>query len=346
MLIYRRVTAAIGAALTLLALPAGPAHAAASSYVALGDSYSSGTGTRSYLDDGTSCQRSVYAYPSLIATSRSYALNFRACSGATVADVTNSQLSALSASTAYASITVGGNDAGFASVLTECALPAWASDCNGAIDRAQSIITNQLPGRLSTLYAAIRSRAPQARVVAAGYPRVFNGQDCNALTWFSPTEESRLNAMADLLDTKIRAAAGAAGFAFSNPTTAFLGHAVCDRPEWLNGLSSPTSESYHPNRLGHSAGYTPLVGAALSGSPLVPSPLTRQQAADSSRLLARQQRRYAGVDRSIRPQVFRAPDLHSTRIKRAAARAGVDLISRASIDRADRRYAARQARLR
>lgn len=343
MLTYRRFAVAIGAALTLLALPAGPAHAAASSYVALGDSYSSGTGTRSYLDDGTSCQRSVYAYPSLIAANRSYVLNFRACSGATVADVSNLQVSALSSSTTYASITVGGNDAGFASVLTECALPAWASDCNGAIDRAQSIITTQLSGRLSTLYAAIHSRTPHARVVAAGYPRVFDGQDCNALTWFSPAEESRLNATADLLDTRIQAAAAGAGFTFSNPTSAFLGHAVCDRPEWLNGLSSPTSESYHPNRLGHSAGYAPLVGAALSGSPLVASPLTRQQVVDSSRRLARRQRRYATEDRSIRPQMFRVPDLRSARIKRAAARAGVDLGSRASIDRADRRYTARQA---
>ena len=32
----------------------GTAHAAAASYVALGDSYSSGVGTRSYIDDGTS----------------------------------------------------------------------------------------------------------------------------------------------------------------------------------------------------------------------------------------------------------------------------------------------------
>ena len=46
-----------------MALTTGPAHAAATSYVALGDSYSSGTGTRSYISDGTSCQRSVYAYP-------------------------------------------------------------------------------------------------------------------------------------------------------------------------------------------------------------------------------------------------------------------------------------------
>ena len=59
------------------------------SYVALGDSYSSGTGTRDYLADGTSCQRSARAYPSLIASARGLDLNFRACSGATTADVTS-----------------------------------------------------------------------------------------------------------------------------------------------------------------------------------------------------------------------------------------------------------------
>jgi hypothetical protein len=28
---------------------------------------------------------------------------------------------------------------------------------------------------------------------------------------------------------------------------------VCDKVEWLNGLSNPVSESYHPNRDGHVA---------------------------------------------------------------------------------------------
>ena len=71
--------AALATVATLLA-PTSPASAATPSYVALGDSYSSGVGTRSYLSDGTSCQRSTYAYPSLIAAARGYALNFRACS--------------------------------------------------------------------------------------------------------------------------------------------------------------------------------------------------------------------------------------------------------------------------
>ena len=31
------------------------------------------------------------------------------------------------------------------------------------------------------------------------------------------------------------------------------GHAVCDKPEWINGLSNPTVESFHRNALGHEA---------------------------------------------------------------------------------------------
>jgi len=332
--------AALGAAtaLTFSALPAQ----AAGSYVALGDSYSSGTGTRSYINDGTSCQRSVYAYPSLIAASKGLTLNFRACSGATVADVTNTQLGALSASTTQVSISVGGNDAGFADVLTECAQPGWASDCNGAIDDAQYVIDNVLPGRLSTLYASIRSKAPNAKVVVVGYPRIFMGEDCNAFTWFSPSEETRLNAMADLLDSKTSAQASARGFTFANPTSRFIGHAVCDSTEWLNGLSNPVTESYHPNIAGHRDGYAPTVSTPLTGSAFKATASTLRLAEQGSDRLATQQRRYAEADSAITPKEFRAPDLGSPRVEAAAKRAGVDLSSRASIDAADRAWSARQ----
>ena len=335
---------AVGGLVAAVVLLAGtPAQASGSFYVALGDSYSSGTGTRSYLDDGTSCQRSVYAYPSLIASSKGYSLNLRACSGATTADVTRLQLSALDADTAFVSITVGGNDAGFAGVLTECVKPAWASNCNGAIDVARSTITTRLPARLTALYASIRQRAPRARVVVAGYPRIFNGADCNALTWFSPTEQAGLNATADLLNARIATAASAAGFGFSNPTTAFTGHGVCADAAWINGLSNPTSASYHPNRLGHGSGYAALVGSRLTGSTVTTTVSLAQQAAASASRLAARQRQYAERDRTIKPERFVLPNLRSAGSRVAAARAGVDLRSRASIDAADKRFTAAQA---
>jgi lysophospholipase L1-like esterase len=333
--------AALGACIALV-VGAAPAHAAGS-YVALGDSYSSGTGTRSYLADGTSCQRSVHAYPSLVAASSGLTLTFRACSGATVADVTATQLGALGTGTTHVSISVGGNDAGFADVLTECALPGWMSDCNGAIDDAQAYIRNVLPGRLASLYTSIRSKAPSARVTVVGYPRIFNGEDCNAATWFSPSEESRLNATADLLNSTTSARASAKGFAFANPTSRFVGHAVCDDPEWINGLSNPVSESYHPNKAGHSSGYAPVVSPKLTGSAFRPGPSTVSRAEASAARLAAQARSYAALDATVTPKPFRAPDLRSPRAVAAARDAGVDLGSRSSIDAADRLWSARQA---
>ena len=330
----------LAAALALL-VPA-PAQAAGSTYVALGDSYSSGTGTRSYLADGTTCQRSALAYPSLLASSRGYALDLRACAGATVPDVSAVQLGALGAGTAYVTLSVGGNDAGFAAVLTECAKPAWASSCGAAIDRAEAFIKTTLPSRLTSLYGAVRARAPQAKVVVAGYPRIFSGVDCNALTWFSGTEMTRLNATADLLNATTAGLAAKAGFAFSNPTSAFTGHAVCSSSEWLNGLSSPVSESYHPNRLGHASGYAPVVGTSLTGVPVAVTAATVQLAEASAEQQADKQRPRAALDRRITPKPFTLPDLSSPQVRAAAARAGVDLRSRASIDAADRAHGAQQ----
>jgi lysophospholipase L1-like esterase len=322
-----RLTAALltlAAALGLTLASSPPAHAAGESYVALGDSYSSGVGTRSYIDDGTSCQRSTLAYPSLLAAQRGYALDFRACSGATVADVTSTQLGALGGGTSYVTISVGGNDAGFADVLTECALPGWASDCDGAIDGAEAVIDGSLPGSLDGLYASIRGLAPSAEVVVVGYPRIFMGEDCNALTFFSPSEESRLNATADLLNGVLASVASAHGFAFADPTGAFTGHAVCDDPEWLNGLSNPISDSYHPNTSGHASGYAPVVGGVL-GFAFTATAAVLDAAQAQGPQLAAQQSQHAALDNTVEPKPFQAPDLHSPRVRRAAKAHGIDL---------------------
>jgi len=59
-------------------------------------------------------------------------------------------------------------------------------------------------------------------------------------------------------------------------------------------------------------------------------------------MLARDAKRYAAADRRITPERFVAPDLTTSAARAAAARAGVDLSSRASIDAADRLWSARQ----
>jgi hypothetical protein len=143
-------------------------------------------------------------------------------------------------------------------VITECAKPSWLGNCTGAVANAQSIINNTLPGRLNTLYSSIRSRAASARVVVVGYPRIFNGEECNFGARISSGEQAELNKTADLLTTTIGQRAAAHGFGFVDPRSMFSGHAICDDTEWINGLSNPVIESYHPNRNGQT-GYTGLV---------------------------------------------------------------------------------------
>jgi len=239
-------------------------------YVALGDSYSSGTGTRNYYD--TNCQKSVTSYPYRIHNARpSWTFVHAACSGAkTGAIINGGQTSSLTSATDRVSYTIGGNDAGFASVITECAKPGWASNCNGAIDTAQNYINNTLPGRLDQVNNTIKSRSPNAKVVVLDYPRLFNGTDCNGGTWFSGSEMTRLNQTADLLRTRISQAASRAGanFVFRDVIPPFIGHAVCDggagsSTEWINGLSWPVGESYHPKTTGHANGYFPVANGAI-----------------------------------------------------------------------------------
>lgn len=228
-------------------------------YVAQGDSYASGTGTREYYDAG--CQRSNHAYAKQLAAQEGLNLSHVACSGARIPDVRANQLGALSAATNLVTISIGGNDAGFSDVITRCALP-WPFTCTGDINNARNFISNTLPGQLDALYTEIETRAPNAQVIVVGYPQLFNGEECNFGARISPAEQSSLNGVADLLATKTEAIATAHGFDFVDPRATFGAHRICDDVEWLNGLSNPIGESYHPNRVGHDA-FTSLLSARL-----------------------------------------------------------------------------------
>lgn len=258
---WSRITAVLA---VIAACAAFASPAVAVKYVALGDSYSSGIGTRTYYEG---CGRSVYAYPYLLKNAHpTWTFVNATCSGAKAGDVVNTQTASLTSDTNWVTYTIGGNDAGFSSVITECALPSWASNCNGAIDNAQAYIQNTLPGRLDLVNNTIKSKAPSAKVIVLDYPRIFNGTDCNALTFFSGSEMTRLNQTADMMKTQISAAATRAGsnFVFRDVIPSFIGHAVCDggggsSTEWINGLSNPVGESYHPKTTGQANGYYPVV---------------------------------------------------------------------------------------
>ena len=236
----------------------GPA-ATTYSYVALGDSYSSGVGTGSYTLDST-CKRSVYAYPYLYTQQHAgTSLTFVACSGAKTSDVLATQVQSVTKSTTLVTMTVGGNDIGFANLIYQCTL----GDCSAALDSARANLEATVGGALDQVYGAVKSRAADgATIVVLGYPRMFSGASCFGTFGISSTERTKANALSDALDQTVAAHAAADGVTYKSSIGAFVGHAVCSASPWLNGLNFfNTGESYHPTRSGHSSGYLPLVTA-------------------------------------------------------------------------------------
>jgi lysophospholipase L1-like esterase len=252
----------LGSAIAMALAVFGPAAvAAAQQYVALGDSYSSGVGSRVFYEEPGECDRSPYAYGPKIAANRGYTLNFEACSGAKTTDVNEKQLGHLSGTTSLVTITIGGNDAGFSNVIINCAL--YYFTCSGAIKESDEFIEKKLPALLETTYKDISAKATTALVVVLGYPKLFTkeGTTCN-VNFLTSENEKKMNVAAELLDKVIKARAEAAKFTFVNPTVPFESHEVCSSVEWLNGQSNPLSESYHPNQSGQ-AEFTSLVEAVL-----------------------------------------------------------------------------------
>jgi len=159
------------------------------SYVALGDSYSSGEGVLPF-DPSTNvsgqdvCHRSDLAYARLVSRNPQVGamLNsgtFAACSGATTDQIFNantsnhepSQVSRLSASTKVVTITIGGNDIGFSDYAKACILDVCSigsSAYNTVLDK----INNVLPTNLLATYHLILTNAPNAKIYVLGYPQV------------------------------------------------------------------------------------------------------------------------------------------------------------------------------
>ncbi|RKN50739.1 SGNH/GDSL hydrolase family protein [Micromonospora endolithica] len=249
--------AAVGAVLVPATAQAATAQAAAVNYVALGDSYSSGVGAGPY--DLSGCLRSQKSYAPLWAAANAVAsFKFPACGGAVTSDVINSQVNSLSTSTTLVTITIGGNDAGFADVITSCRFGSTSS-CTNAVNESKAFATSTLPGRLDATYAAIRNRAPNARLIVLGYPRLFETNYCGLLA-MSTYKRTILNEAADVLATVISARAAAAGATFADTRPTFAGHGVCASSPWIRDVSG-IIEAYHPNSAGYRYGYLPALNA-------------------------------------------------------------------------------------
>ena len=231
-------------------------------YVALGDSYSSGVGAGNDISASGNCERSTKAYPEQwAATNAPGSFVSVACSGASTADVLSSQVSALSASTTLVSITIGGNDAGFSSVMETCVLLSTSS-CLNAVATAETFISTQLRGRLDQVLQTITADAPNAKVVVLDYPQLYDLSKSGSCLGLSTGDRVALNGGADDLDYFIQQAAQDNHDTFADVRHQFTGHEICDSGSWLHSVDIfAISSSYHPTAAGQDLGYLPVFGS-------------------------------------------------------------------------------------
>jgi hypothetical protein len=169
------------------------------------------------------------------------------------------------------SISIGGNDAGFGRVLRFC---FESSDCiteppiPGG-QPLQQLLPVRINGEVRPSYLAtlsqIPSKAPNATVVAVGYPRLLSGNECLGVgfsLWkIDAAEQAFLRNVADQLNQMMSDVAREVGVHFvSDIPSRFDRHEVCGTARnWIFGLSLPLihgwghnfmSRSFHPTARG------------------------------------------------------------------------------------------------
>ena len=276
--------------------PAGAAAALPEvPYVALGDSYSSGEGNDPFDGKCHRAQRDDSAYPRMLPALVGYVSppRFHACTGATIADVWQRpqprrgdqriQLEYLSPSTRLVTMTIGGNDLGFAEIVVKCLLP---TDCTRSklADRVEAGMRT-IKAELVDLYARIRQRMdPDGLLVVAGYPRLFvPGPDADCKPFISAREAAWMNSLVRRGNGRIAEATRAArrqsgNVSYVDVSERFSGHELCAEEPWLYGIKLAAADglvkgSYHPRRSGqqaYAASFAtflrqPAIRAALSG---------------------------------------------------------------------------------
>ncbi len=267
--------ARLAAAPVLLVLVVGAlaaCDAPPDTYVALGDSYTSGPLVLPQTGQPYGCLRSGKNYPALVAPQVSSQLSIFtdvSCSGATTDDMfapqdvtpgpaNPPQLDALSNRVGLVTIGIGGNDIGFSSIVQDCgvSLPT-SSPCKDKYvhdgrDEISERIAADAPKVANTL-VAIHQRAPRAKVLVVGYPTIIpeTGNGCYPLVPVLPTDIAYLRLKVKELNNMLATQAAANGSTYVDTARSSIGHDFCASDKWVEGLIPTTDAApVHPNAKG------------------------------------------------------------------------------------------------
>lgn len=288
--ILRHRTARLTGVLAAVALTAGfaaaPATAAPPSpdqapiYLGLGDSYAAGTGGGTHIPNPfaapVDCRQTYAAYPTQL---RGINLG---CFGAKTGDVSAAVTWAASdpatkpylENASLITVTVGGNDIDTGAVAAKCVTSIATTACKAALFNSLALKLPKLPGQIRSMVAVIKKKAPRAKIVLTGYPRLFTVSPL--MTSEQKSTATTLNAAADLLNGTIALSALANRVKYVSVTAKFVNHGVGSAEPWIVGpqpfcmVSIPQTcadsgqpeDVFHPTATGYTQGYA----AALAGS--------------------------------------------------------------------------------
>lgn len=231
-------------------------------YTVMGDSYSAGSGAGNNTE-APPCFQSSNGYGNDVAAMTGATLTNIACAGFTTTQVTTYEVPQLPATTKLITLTAGGNDVAWTTSVGTCLLPtSTAAACKAAVANSVYLMT-KVPKNATAMLKAIKAKAPRAKILYLGYPRLFEPQNMSAPT-FTATQVAGaklLNGAADLLNGVLALTALSNGVTFVPVAYRFAGHGMPSADPWLN-YPAPFGTNnfpFHPNAAGYLDGYAAAV---------------------------------------------------------------------------------------
>ncbi|MEU1668208.1 NocE [Streptomyces sparsogenes] len=179
----------------------------------------------------------------------------------------------LDENTTLVTISIGGNDARFSSIISKCIFGGIGvpdecqdetlGDDSGPLKEVQpEYMRTKVKPEIVKALKAISSAAPHAKIVLMGYPILLEGSG-SCVPGIGSAEAPWLNEMGEIMldvmdDATAEARAAGVDVRFSNPKKYFAGKGVCGDPESIHGivfdktpgddpeLKKPSNQSFHP----------------------------------------------------------------------------------------------------
>jgi lysophospholipase L1-like esterase len=234
--------------------------------VALGDSAAAAPLVPDTAD--LACLRSTNNYPALVNRALApTAFTDVTCSGATTENMTAAQdsappqFNALTRDTELVTVSIGGNDLGFADIVTKCSLGGvlnpLGTPCRNHY--GEHGLTNRVAAtapKIAAVLSGIKQRAPKARIVLVGYLNMLpdSGRTCPPRISFARRDIGYLNTFENALNAMLATEARKAGVHFADNHPASATHDVCAADQWVEGLlPQHPAAPFHPNATGEQA---------------------------------------------------------------------------------------------